>query len=125
MAILGTKKKAPAKKTAKKAVKKGASAAKTFAPIDASAILIRPLLSEKAMYQGAKNVYVFVVAKNATKPQIARAVATAYSVTPIAVNVMNKAGKPTSRRTKGKQGYQRDIRKAYVTLKEGDRLQLI
>jgi ribosomal protein L23 len=70
-------------------------------------------------------VYVFEVRRDATKRTVAEAVRALYNVTPVQVNIVNKA--PT-RREKGLQ--RRTVRvtglkKAYVYLKAGDTITLV
>lgn len=85
---------------------------------------IRPRVSEKAYGMSqTNNVYVFEVPTDANKQMIAAAVAAQYDVTVETVNVMNVKGKvKRTVRRGGRQtlGARKDIKKAYVTLKEGD-----
>ncbi|MBL1434204.1 50S ribosomal protein L23 [Candidatus Wolfebacteria bacterium] len=88
-------------------------------------ILKKPHVSEKALLAGTKNVYVFEIYPKATKRDVALAVTEAFNVEVLAVNTVRLPAKKGSNRTKGKAGKKSAIKKAYVTLKEGDRLQLI
>ena len=57
-------------------------------------VLRRPLVTEKStMLKDEKNEYVFEVAKNATKPEIKKAVEKAFNVNVIKVNVITIPGK--------------------------------
>ena len=90
-------------------------------------LVLKPRLSEKAFAQSqAKNTYVFVVPGDATKHTVARAVAAQFEVTVIDVNITNVKGKAKRTISKGGRrvanGSQSDIKKAYVTLKDGDKL---
>jgi large subunit ribosomal protein L23 len=90
-------------------------------------LVLKPRLSEKAFAQSqAKNTYVFVVPTDATKHTVARAVAAQFEVTVTEVNITNVKGKAKRSISKGgrrvSKGSQSDIKKAYVTLKEGDSL---
>jgi large subunit ribosomal protein L23 len=67
------------------------------------------------------NRYTFEVAKDATKPQIARAVEEVFDVTVKSVNTMNVAGKP--RRLRVRAGHSRSWKKAIVTLQDGDTIE--
>lgn len=69
------------------------------------------------------NRYTFEVAKTASKPQIAAAVSEIFGVTVIDVNTMNVSGKP--RRLRNRKGVTRTWKKAVVTLKEGDSIELL
>jgi len=68
------------------------------------------------------NVYTFEVAKDATKPQIARAVEEIFDVKVIKVNTMNVSGKP--RRVRYALGKTKNWKKALVTLAEGDKIDI-
>ena len=86
-------------------------------------IIIRPIVSEKSMMAiEDTNTYTFEVAKDATKPQIARAVAEIFNVKVVKVNTMNVAGKP--RRVRYALGKTKSWKKALVTLAEGDKIDL-
>jgi large subunit ribosomal protein L23 len=88
---------------------------------------LRPRLSEKTYMQSESlNVYTFEVPQEATKLTVAAAVKAQYEVEPVKVRIATVAGK--SKRTYKKStrstvtGTRSGIRKAYVTLKEGDKL---
>jgi large subunit ribosomal protein L23 len=86
-------------------------------------ILIKPLVTEKMNEQAERfNRYGFVVTRNATKPQIKKAVEGLYNVTVNAVNTMVYGGKVKSRYTKSGviSGKTTAYKKAIVTLAEGD-----
>ena len=86
-------------------------------------ILIKPLVTEKMNEQGEKyNRYGFVVTRNATKPEIKRAIENLYNVTVSSVNTMVYGGKVKSRYTKSGviTGKTAANKKAIVTLAEGD-----
>lgn len=89
------------------------------------AIALKPRMSEKAYGVSQAGVYVFDVPKSANKHTIARAVSAQYSVTVATVAVATVKGK--AKRTVRKSGRsvtgrQSDSKKAYVTLKKGDKL---
>jgi large subunit ribosomal protein L23 len=86
-------------------------------------ILIRPIITEKMTAIGEKlNRFGFVVAIDANKIQIKKAVEKLYNVTVESVNTMRYAGKNKSRFTKTGvvKGKTNALKKAIVTLKEGD-----
>jgi large subunit ribosomal protein L23 len=89
---------------------------------DARDIIIRPIVSEKSYALIADNKYTFEVAKKATKPQIAKAITEIFGVTVTDVNTMNVNGKP--RRVRYQKGMTRSWKKAIVTLKEGDTIEI-
>jgi len=88
---------------------------------DPRQIIIRPIVSEKSLHaMEENNTYTFEVAKDATKPQIARAIEEIFKVKVVSVNTMNVAGKP--RRVRYALGKTKSWKKALVTLKEGDKI---
>jgi large subunit ribosomal protein L23 len=86
-------------------------------------VLRKPLLSEKIVgIQDAHNQYAFVVDPDANKIEIKRAVEQKYSVKVLDVNTMSVRGKV--KRLGRFSGKRADWKKAIVTLKEGDRIEL-
>ena len=85
-------------------------------------IIIRPIISEKSYSMIEQNRYTFEVAKTANKTQIGQAIAEIFKVTVTDVNTMNVTGKP--RRLRYAKGKTRDWKKAVVTLKEGDTIDI-
>jgi large subunit ribosomal protein L23 len=86
-------------------------------------IIVRPIVTEKmnAQADGLKK-YGFIVNKKANKVQIKSAVESLYGVTVESVNTMFYAGKRKSRftRTGYVSGRQNAMKKAVVTVREGD-----
>ncbi len=80
-------------------------------------VLIRPLITEKAANLGSENKYVFEVAEDANKIEIAKAVDEVYGVKPISINIIRVKGK--SVRHGRKTGKRKDWKKAIVMLPEG------
>ncbi len=85
-------------------------------------IIIRPIVSEKSYDMIEQNRYTFEVAKSSNKTQIAQAITEIFGVTVTKVNTMNVTGKP--RRLRYATGKTRDWKKAVVTLKEGDSIDI-
>ncbi|HSX36182.1 MAG TPA: 50S ribosomal protein L23 [Patescibacteria group bacterium] len=87
---------------------------------------LRPRLSEKTYGLGiTKNVYVFDVPADVNKHTVASAVTAQFKVTVLKVNIVNQTGKAKRTVRKGGRavaGQRSDIKKAYVTLKVGDKL---
>jgi len=86
-------------------------------------ILLKPIVTEKMTNQGEKfNRYGFVVARNANKLQIKKAVEELYGVTVDSVNTMRYGGKIKTRNTKSGllKGKTIATKKAVVTLTEGN-----
>jgi large subunit ribosomal protein L23 len=90
--------------------------------MNAHDIIIRPIVSEKSYNLMEQNRFTFEVAKEARKEQIAQAVAEVFGVTVLKVNTMNVSGKP--RRLRYNKGLSRSWKKAIVTLKDGDTIDL-
>jgi large subunit ribosomal protein L23 len=88
-------------------------------------ILLKPIVTEKMTSQGDKfNRYGFIVAKNANKLQIRKAVEDLYGVTVDSVNTMRYGGKVKTRNTKSGflVGKTVSVKKAVVTLAEGNKI---
>ena len=86
-------------------------------------VVRKPLLTEKvAQIQDAHNQYAFVVDGAANKIEIKRAIELKYSVTVVDVNTLNVRGK--TKRMGRFEGKRADWKKAVVTLKAGDKIEL-
>jgi large subunit ribosomal protein L23 len=87
---------------------------------------LKPRLSEKAYEQSkTNNVYIFAVPITANKFSIAEAVASQFEVAVTKVRIVVQKGKAVParrRRARPGVGYRADMKKAYVTLKEGDHI---
>ena len=86
-------------------------------------ILIKPIVTEKMTAQGEDfNRYGFIVAKDANKLQIRKAVEDLYDVKVADVNTMRYAGKRKQRSTKSgvSVGKTASYKKAVITLAEGE-----
>ena len=83
-------------------------------------VIKRPLITEKSTTASEHNAVVFEVAKDATKPQIKDAVEALFGVEVKAVNTVLAKGKV--KRFRGQPGRRADVKKAYVTLREGNRI---
>ncbi len=81
-------------------------------------IIRKPVITEKATMASEANAVVFEVAPDANKPQIKEAVEALFGVKVRAVNTTVAKGK--SKRFRGIAGRRKDIKKAYVTLEEGN-----
>ena len=81
-------------------------------------VLVGPHVSEKATIVAEKNgQYVFQVAPDANKLEIKKAVESLFEVKVKSVQVLNQKGK-TKRTIRG-MGKRNDVRKAYVSLVDG------
>ncbi len=77
-------------------------------------IILKPVITEQSMDGLADKKYTFKVAKDATKPEIARAVEELFGVKVADVNTINMKRKP--KRLRYKVGYTAEWKKAVVTL---------
>jgi len=82
-------------------------------------LIRRPIVTEKTtVLQDLRNQYTFEVADRANKSEIRKAVETLFEVHVESVNVLNMPGK--SRRMMGRPGEARGWKKAIVTLRAGE-----
>ena len=81
-------------------------------------VIRKPVITEKATMASEANAVVFEVAPEANKPQIKEAVESLFNVKVKAVNTTITKGK--TKRFRGVSGRRKDVKKAYVTLEEGN-----
>ena len=81
-------------------------------------LIRKPIITEKATMASEGGAVVFEVAMSATKPEIKKAVEALFNVKVKAVNTTVTKGKV--KKFRGKTGTRRDVKKAYVTLVEGN-----
>lgn len=87
-----------------------------------SRVIIFPHVTEKTALLGKGNQYIFAVDRNANKIQVRRAVESQYGVKVDAVNIVAARGKE---RRRGKQiGWKPGFKKAVVTVKEGQSIEV-
>jgi large subunit ribosomal protein L23 len=84
--------------------------------------IIAPVITEKSTMLSEHNKVVFRVAKDATKDEIASAVEELFKVRVVKVNTLNVKGK--TKRFRGHLGRRSDIKKAVVTLQEGQTIDI-
>ena len=89
--------------------------------MDARDILIRPLVTEKSTALMEQGKYVFMVAKEANKIQIANAVAEIFKVKVVSVNTVNVLGK--MKRMGRNAGKRSDYKKPIVKLAAGETIE--
>lgn len=89
-------------------------------------VLKRPILTEKATGMAVANKFVFEVEKTANKIEIAKAIERMYGVTVMSVDTMRCIGTKKSRASRGKYvvGKTSTIKKAIITVKEGDAIDI-
>ena len=81
-------------------------------------VIRKPIITEKATMASETNAVVFEVAIESSKPQIKVAVEALFGVKVKAVNTSITKGKV--KRFRGQLGKRKDVKKAYVTLEEGN-----
>jgi len=91
-----------------------------------NAVLLSPRVTEKAaIIADARGVYTFNVALNANKKEIAAAVKELFKVTPTKVRVVPTPSRAVASRRSRVIGYTARAKKAYVTLKKGDKIEFV
>lgn len=89
---------------------------------DYTDIIIAPVITEKSAIQAEKNVYTFKVAESANKIEIKNAIEAAFGVKVANVNTLNTKSK--SKRVGRYTGKTKTYKKAFVTLKDGEKIEL-
>ena len=89
---------------------------------DPREVIIRPIISEHSYDMMEDNCYTFEVAKTANKVEIAQAIEAIFNVKVVKVNTLNVKAKP--KRVRYQLGKTRTWKKAMVTVKEGDSIEL-
>ena len=85
-------------------------------------IIKKPWITEKSTDLNKIGQYVFLVKKNATKPEVKKVVKEIYKVDVVAVNIVNRPAK--AKRVGQHFGMQQGYKKAIVTLKAGQKIDL-
>lgn len=81
-------------------------------------VIRKPIITEKSTMASENGAVVFEVSMDANKPQIKEAVENLFGVKVKAVNTTITKGK--QKRFRGQLGKRKDVKKAYVTLEEGN-----
>ena len=89
---------------------------------DFTDIIIAPVITEKSAHQAEQNVYTFKVASSANKIEIKKAIEAAFGVKVEKVNTLNTKAK--SKRVGRYTGKTKTYKKAFVTLKDGETIEL-
>ena len=89
---------------------------------DPREVIIRPIISEHSYDMMEDNCYTFEVAKTANKVEIAQAIEAIFNVKVVKVNTLNVKAKP--KRVRYQLGKTRTWKRAMVTIKEGDSIEL-
>ena len=83
-------------------------------------IILSPVITEKSSMASEANQVVFKVRRSATKPEIKAAIEQLFKVKVVGVNTLLRKGK--TKQFRGVKGKQQDVKKAIVTLAEGDKI---
>ena len=87
-------------------------------------VILRPVVSEKSYALLDENVYTFIVHPSASKPEIKDAVESIFDVSVLRVNTLRRKGKRKVNRRNNTFGFKPNRKRAYVTLAEGDSIEL-
>lgn len=123
-------KKATAKAEPKKA-ETGVAVASTLPKkegkaLDLSMVLVRPHVTEKASDLSEKGVYVFEINKLANKMHVRMAVEKIFKVKPVKIAISIGSGKLMRNRNNNRvQIKKQEIKKAFVYLKKGDKIEFV
>ena len=90
--------------------------------MDVRDVIIAPRITEKSMAEALNNQYTFTVNPHATKTQIRHAIEDIFKVNVVKVNTINVKGK--TKRFRGRVGQRSDVKKAIVTLAEGQSIDI-
>jgi large subunit ribosomal protein L23 len=85
-------------------------------------VILAPHITEKSTLLSEQNAVVFKVASGASKPQIKAAVEALFNVSVTGVNTMNVKGK--TKRWRGRPYTRSDVKKAVVTLADGQSIDI-
>ncbi|OGE78349.1 MAG: 50S ribosomal protein L23 [Candidatus Doudnabacteria bacterium RIFCSPHIGHO2_01_FULL_46_14] len=86
----------------------------------ASEVLVKPLLSEKGTHLASTGRYVFMVKKQANKPEIKKSIQRVYKVHVEGIRIVNL---PAKKRRYGRaSGQTSEHKKAIITLKKGEKI---
>jgi large subunit ribosomal protein L23 len=88
-------------------------------------ILRKPLVTEKSMARQQQATYTFIVAIHANKAEVRQAIEKIYNVKVEHVRTVRVKGKLKRMKNMLLEGRRKDWKKAYVTLKEGYRLDIV
>ncbi len=84
--------------------------------------VVSPIITEKTTIVSENNQVVFEVPLSASKPEIKEAIEQLFKVSVSAVNTMRVKGK--TKRFRGRPGRRKGVKKAIVTLKDGDTIDI-
>ena len=124
MALFGTKKTVAPKTKTEKGAEKKPKETKVSAR-DLSWVITKPRITEKAALMSDKNIYAFDISRDANKTDVKDAVFALYKVRPTHVTIVNRAERTTKNVRTGRWTTVRATKKAQVTLKKGDTINIV
>lgn len=83
-------------------------------------VILKPVITEKSMNLASKGVYMFDINRSANKPLVAGAVKEQFKVDAVKVRIAITKGK--IKRFQGVTGQRRDKKRAFVTVKKGQKI---
>ena len=86
-------------------------------------ILHKPHITEKATASSERNIFVFKIAKNATKNDVTKSVKEPYKVNPLKVSTVTIPAKRVF--VRGKRGMKSGYKKAYIYLDKKDKIEVV
>lgn len=123
MALFNTKKEDKKKEDVSKKTIGDLPSLSIFLDKEPADIIIKPRITEKATDSQQNNVYVFEVTPNANKRLIEGAFQKIYKVKPKKINITKNPSKSVF--VRGKKGFKNGVKKAYVYLNEGDKIEIV
>lgn len=88
-------------------------------------MIIKPVLTEKALIAQGQSRYYFLVDTKATKSQIKTEFQSLFSIKPLRVNIFKTKGKIKTNWKNKKPIKKPDLKKAIVTIKKGEKIELL
>ncbi len=85
-------------------------------------VIIRPLVTEKSMKDVGEGLYTFIVAKNATKTQIKKALKDAFNVNVVSIKTSIAKGKKKKVGVRRREVTDTILKRAIVMLKKGEKI---
>ncbi|MST04050.1 MAG: 50S ribosomal protein L23 [Candidatus Pacebacteria bacterium] len=86
-------------------------------------LIKKPIITEKSVSEAKIGKYVFLVENNATKPEVKKALKVIYKVDTVKINIVN--ARPKTKRMGNYHYSKSGYKKAIVTLKKGQKLDIL
>ncbi|MDO8575215.1 MAG: 50S ribosomal protein L23 [bacterium] len=92
-------------------------------PVEKKSVIVGPRVAEKSALLSDKNIYTFVVTKDANKYKVYNAIKNKYKVEAVKINITNLPQKRVF--VRGKWGKKSSLKKAVVFLKKGEKIEFM